>query len=184
MGTGRDQPVPMVVVGRVARAHGRRGEVVVDPETDFPEARFQVGSTIFTLAEGRTIERCVTSARFHRGRAVLGFEGVGTIDEADQLAGAELHVPESTLTPLPQDTFYVHDLVGCDVRTLDGAPVGTVREIQRAAGVSRLIVGAAGGDIDVPLVDAICVRIDTASRSIVIDPPGGLLELNQRNRES
>lgn len=174
----------MAVVGRVARAHGRRGEVIVDPETDFPEARFQVGNAVFAIVGERSVEFRVASARFHRGRAVLGFESVATIDEAERLAGAELHVPESMLTPLPQDTFYVHDLVGCDVRTLDGTPVGTVTEIQRAVGVSRLIIGAARGEIDVPLVDAICVRVDTSSRSIVIDPPEGLLELNQHSRGS
>lgn len=172
------------MVGRVARAHGRRGEVVVDPETDFPETRFQVGNAVFTSAEERSVELRVASVRFHRGRAVIGFERVETIDAADQLAGNKLHVPESMLMPLPRDTFYVHDLVGCDVRTLDGTIVGTVREIQRVAGASRLIIDAAHGEIDVPLVDAICVRVDIAARSIVIDPPEGLLELNQRRRGS
>lgn len=173
-------PEGMVAVGRIARAHGRRGEVVVDPCTDFPELRFRSGSRLFAAAPGDGVAFRVAEARFHRGRAVVRFEGVSDIDGAERLAGIELRVPESALAPLPPDTFYEHDLVGCRVETVDGRPVGAVRSVEAAAGAARLIVDAAGAEVDVPLVDAICVRVEPAARTIVVDPPAGLLDLNRR----
>lgn len=170
----------MVVVGRIARAHGRRGEVVVNPFTDFPELRFRPGARLFASVAGRVVEFCVDAARLQRGRPIVGFEHVSDIEGAERLAGVELRVPESALAPLPPDTFYEHDLVGCRVETVDGRCVGPVRSVEALSGASRLIVEAAGGEVDVPLVDAICVRVEPAARTIVVDPPAGLLELNLR----
>ena len=171
----------MASVGRVARAHGRRGEVIVDPRTDFAEVRFGTGSRLFAQIAGELVELRVVGARFHRGRPIVAFDRVADIDGAERLAGAELRIPESALTPLPADAYYEHDLVGCRVETVDGNAVGPVCAVETAAGTARLIVGAAGGgETDVPLVDAICLDVDVASRRIVIDPPPGLLDLNRR----
>lgn len=170
----------MVVVGRVARAHGRRGEVVVDAYTDFPELRFRCGGRLFAVVEGRFVEFRVGEVRFQRGRPIVGFEGVSDIDGAERLAGVELRVRESELAPLPPDTYYEHDLMGCRVETVDGRCVGAVHGVETACGTARLIVDAAGVEVDVPLVDAICVRVEPAARMIVVDPPAGLLDLNRR----
>ena len=169
----------MVVVGRVARSHGRYGQVIVNVETDFPEARFRVGNTLHASFHEQVVEFRITAARFQSGRPVLGFAGVTTIDDAEQLAGAELRVPEAMLHPLPAGAFYEYVLVGCKVTTVAGVSVGTVTAVQRGGGANRLLVHNHEGEVDVPLVDSICVRIDTISRTIVIDPPDGLLELNR-----
>ena len=170
----------MVLVGRIARAHGRRGQVIVNPETDFPATRFRSGNALYTSVEGETVELRITEARFQGGRPVLGFDRVASIDDAERLAGVELRVPESTLQPLPADVFYEHELVGCEVTTVGGEPIGTVTAVQGTAGANRLIVGAGDGEVAVPLAESICVRIDTAGGTIVVDPPEGLLELNRR----
>ena len=170
----------MVVVGRIARAHGRRGAVIVDPYTDFPEFRFRPGSRLFAALAGGVMDLRIADVRFQRGRPVVAFESVSDIDEAERLAGIELRVPASALAPLPPDTFYEHDLVGCRVETVDGRPVGAVRGVESASGAVRLIVDAAGEAVDVPLVDAICIRVEPAARLIVVDPPAGLLDLNRR----
>ena len=169
----------MVVVGRVARSHGRRGQVIVNTETDFPEARFRAGNTLYASFQEQAVEFRITTARFQSGRPVLGFAGVTTIDDASRLVGAELRVPEATLHPLPAGAFYEHVLVGCKAITVAGASVGTVTAVQRGGGANCLLVHNHEGEVDVPLVDSICVRIDTASRTVVIDPPDGLLELNR-----
>ena len=101
------------------------------------------------------------------------------MDEAERLRGAELRVPDSALRPLPADTWYEHELVGCAVRTVSGERVGTVGGVEGPAGAKRLIVRHDGGEIDVPLVVEICVSIDAGAGSIVIDPPDGLLEVNR-----
>jgi 16S rRNA processing protein RimM len=169
----------MAVVGIVARTHGRRGEVVVNPETDFPEARFRAGGTLFLERDGVPVAVRIRDVRFHGGRPVVAVDGVETLDEAEGLRGAELRVPETALHPLPADTWYEHDLVGCAVRTVGGEAVGSVGGIEGPAGAKRLIVRHEGGEVDIPLVAPICVSIDTRAGSIVVDPPEGLLEVNR-----
>jgi len=170
----------MATVGRIARAHGNRGQVIVNPETDFPESRFRVGAELFVERRGAVEPIRVTSARFQHDRPVIGIAGIETMNDAEALAGLELRVPAESLAPLPRGSFYRHDLVGCRVETRSGENVGVVREVEGTAGGSRLIVVGARGDVQIPLAVDICPTIDVAGRRIVVDPPEGLLELNER----
>ncbi|MCC7416006.1 MAG: ribosome maturation factor RimM [Acidobacteria bacterium] len=170
----------MALVGRVARAHGLRGQVVVNPETDFPEERFRPGAELFFERDGQMAAAIVGTVRFHRGRPIVALRGIETIGEAGALAGLELRVPRDRLVPLPDGTYYRHDLVGCRVETSGGAPIGIVREVEGGAGGSRLVVeDPAGADVLIPLAAEICTVIDPAARRIVVDPPDGLLEANR-----
>ena len=87
----------MVVVGRIARTHGLRGQVIVNPETDFLEERFREGAVLYARRQTLTQPITVTAVRFHQGRPILTLEGVASIDEAERLAGAELRVPAEAL---------------------------------------------------------------------------------------
>ena len=175
----------MAVVGVVARTHGRHGEVVVNPETDFPQERFRAGGTLFLEEAGAPVAMRIRDAWFHGGRPVVSFDGIETLGEAERLRGAELRVPEKDLQPLPADTWYQHELVGCAVRTVRGEEVGKVDGVEGPAAATRLIVRQEDAEVDVPLVAEICVSIDPRARSIVIDPPDGLLEVNRaRTREA
>ncbi len=168
------------VVGRVARAHGNRGQVIVNPETDFVEDRFQVGAELLASRGGRIDRLRVTAMRVHLGRPIIALEGVETMNDAEAMAGVELRVPVGELAPLPSGMFYRHDLVGCRVETTAGEPVGDVTSVEGELGTSRIVVAGPGGDVLIPLAQAICVEIDIAARRIVVDPPAGLLELNRR----
>ncbi len=168
------------VVGRVARAHGNAGQVIVNPETDFIEDRFRVGARLLARRGGRVERMRVTAMRLHLGRPIIGLDGVATMNDAEAMAGIEFRVPTADLEPLPDGLFYRHDLVGCRVETVSGAEVGTVASVEGELGSSRLVVRAPFGDVLVPLARAICVVIDTAARRIVLDPPEGLLDLNRR----
>src|SRR5258705_952933 len=95
----------MAVVGRIARAHGIRGQVIVNPETDFPEVRFQAGAELFIERNGAAIPVRLTSARFHRQRPIIGIYGVETMTDADTLGGLELRVPGEQLAARPPDTL-------------------------------------------------------------------------------
>jgi 16S rRNA processing protein RimM len=169
----------MAVVGRVARPHGLRGDVVINPETDFAETRFRPGATVWTRSAGRDEALTIASARFQNGRPVVGFEGLSSIDAVERLAGLELRVPEEALQPLEAGQYYAHQLVGCSVETTQGIAVGSVTTVETGAGGSRLVVDGARGEILVPLAVEICVSIDVAGRKIRIEPPEGLLELNE-----
>jgi len=105
----------MALVGRVARAHGIHGQVIVNPETDFPAERFRPGAELFIERDGRVEGLRVTTARFHRERPVIGIDGIETMNDAETLAGYELRVPIDRLATLPPGTFYRHDLIGCRV---------------------------------------------------------------------
>jgi 16S rRNA processing protein RimM len=190
----------MAVVGRIARPHGIRGQVVVNLETDFPHERFQPGAEFFakpkTVGDGRQavpgraeahplpetpdVQRLViATVRFHNERPIIGFEGVSDMNAAIALAGSELRIPVEQLATLPPDMFYRHDLVGCAVDTANGSTIGTVTDVEGTLGGSRLVVTTSRGEVLVPLAAEICRSIDVAGKRIVIEPPEGLLDLNR-----
>lgn len=173
----------MVMVGQIARAHGNRGQVIVHSETDFPEERYKPGSVVHVRRGGATESLTIETVRFHRGRPIIGLAGVDTMDAAEELAGSELRVELSALQPLPPGTFYHHDLIGCAVQTRDGRVIGRVSSVDGASVGSRLVVQSERGDILIPLVDGICVGVDVAARTIVVEPPEGLLEANITGRQ-
>lgn len=174
----------MAVVGRIARPHGRHGQVIVNVETDFPEERFRAGGELFVDRGGVVEPLTLTAVRFHQGRPILGFTGVETIEVAERLAGLEVRIPAARLTRLPAGMFYRHDLAGCRVETSAGLEVGVVSGVEGTVDASRLVVASPGGEeILIPLVSDICVAIDTTTKRIVIDPPSGLLDLNMNHKE-
>lgn len=169
----------MALVGRVARTHGLRGHVLVNLETDFPEERFKAGQIVYVAGAAGPRPLTIENVRFHQGRPIVGFAGIDDIAQAELLQHFELRAPIEELEPLPDGSFYRHDLVGCDVITRSGEHVGQVNRVEGPRERSRLVVGEGKGEILIPLVDGICVEIDTTARRIVIEPPEGLLELNR-----
>ena len=173
----------MISVGRVARPHGNAGRVIVDPDTDFAEERFRPGNTVYLRrGVGDVVRLVLRDVRFHRGRPIVGFDGVSTMCAAEALARAEVRVPEESLGRLPAGTFYYHELIGCRVETVDGHAVGTVASVEGGGEAHRLVVEHASAEVHVPLTAPICVRVDPGERVIVVDPPEGLLDLNPSRR--
>jgi len=165
-------------VGRVGRTHGIRGQVVVTPDTDFVAERFRRDARVWIRQAEQTTALTIADAKLEGRRPVLAFEGYDSIEAAETLAGAELRVPESSLQPLPEGTYYLHQLVGCRVETMDGAPVGDVTRIDGGAAAAVLAVASGRGEVLVPLAQEICVDIDVGARLIRVRVPEGLLELN------
>jgi 16S rRNA processing protein RimM len=165
-----------LLVGRIGRAHGLRGQVIVNPETDFMEDRFKVGQRLLVGPSERTREYEIREVRFQQGRPIVGLTGIDTLDGAEALAGAELWLPEAQLAPLPSGTFYRHDLVGCDVQDTGGRRLGRVTSVEGSLDRSYLVVD---GHMMVPLVGVICVAVDIPGRRVTIDPPDGLVDLNR-----
>ena len=167
-----------VLVGRVARAHWNRGQVIVNPETDFPDERFRVGATLL-VGEAGTPRR-IREVRFQKGRPIIALDGVDSMNDAEALAGADLKVPPPPAGSLHEGTFYHYDLIGCEVIDGSGQPIGSVTAVEGTMEMSRLVVAGARGEVLSPLVAAICTDIDIARRRIVADPPEGLIGLNER----
>jgi 16S rRNA processing protein RimM len=172
----------MVLVGTIARPHGIKGQVAINPETDFAEERFAVGETLWTRQSGQSEALKVETVRIQNGRPIVGFEGRSRIEDVETLAGLELRVPAESLKPLESGTFYEHQLVGCLVETVGGEQVGEVARVDGGAGGSLLAVTGSRGEVLVPLAAHICVEVDVDAKRIRIDPPEGLLELNEVRR--
>ncbi len=168
----------LLLVGHIARAHGIRGQVIVNPETDFADERFTVGATLLVGAEARPMR--IASARIQQGRPVIALEGVESIDDAESLAGAELKMPADALGALPAGTYYRHDLVGCQVQDTEGRIIGEVAAVEGPMNGSRLVINAPHGEVLIPLVAAICVEVDPGARRIRVAAPEGLIQLNAK----
>ena len=172
----------MISVGRIARPHGNAGRVVINPDTDFAEERFGAGNVVYVRRGGDVESLVIRDVRFHRGRPIVGFDGVGTIPGAEGLANAEVRVPAEAAGGLPAGTFYYHELIGCRVETVGGRAVGTVVSIEGGGEAHRLVIEGVSAEVQVPLAAPICVRIDPRERLITLDPPEGLLDLNRSRR--
>ncbi|WP_280401338.1 ribosome maturation factor RimM [Nocardia carnea] len=170
-----------LVVGRVAKSHGVRGELVVEVRTDEPELRFAPGSSLRGRAPRSNEVRdfTVESAREHSGRLLVQLAGVTDRGAADALRGTLFLVDSEELGPSQDpDEYYDHELEGLRVELTDGTAVGTVREVLHSAAGELLSVRAAEGgrEILIPFVTAIVPTVSIADGLIVIDPPEGLLD--------
>jgi 16S rRNA processing protein RimM len=167
-------------VGRVARAHGIRGQVIVNPETDFMEDRFREGRVLLVGPLDRAREYAIREVRFHHGRPIVGLTGVETMNDAEALAGSDVWLAESAVAPLPDGTYYRHDLVGCEAYDTKGARLGRVTSVEGSLDRSYLVVDE---HMMIPLVGDIVVAVDIKARRVTIDPPEGLVELNQKGEK-
>ncbi len=167
-----------VVVGRIAKAHGIRGELAVDVRTDSPEQRFRIGAAVTTkLRDGSKRELTIAAAREHSGRLLVRFEEVATRDVAETLRGALLLADTDTLPPTEDpDEFYDHELAGLRAELTDGTVVGKVVEVVHSPAGELLELDVEGREVLVPFVHAIVPTVDIAGGRVVLDPPEGLLD--------
>jgi 16S rRNA processing protein RimM len=169
-----------LTVGRVVKAHGVTGELVVDIRTDDPELRFAPGSVLRAKGSDRR-ERTYTvdTVRPHGARLLLRLEGVADRDAADALRGSVFLIDSADLPPIDEDdTYYDHQLEGLRVRTTAGLEIGTVTEVLHTAAGELLAVKRDGApELLVPFVGAIVTSVSLDDGVIDIDPPDGLLDL-------
>ena len=170
-----------LIIARILRPQGRKGEVAAEILTDFP-ARFQQLQSVFLEVPGQDPKPVKLEDSWpHKGRIILKFSGVDSIDSASCLRGLQVFIPWEQRAPLPPHHYYMCELHGCRVTwERQGQEIGTVVEVEATGGVDVLHVRRPDGksEVLIPLAQEICTRIDLASQTIVIDPPEELLELN------
>ncbi|GAA4910684.1 16S rRNA processing protein RimM [Nonomuraea thailandensis] len=164
-----------LVVGRIGRPHGVRGDVTVEVRTDDPELRFAAGKPIATDPADRG-PLVVAGRRWHKGVLLLAFEGVTDRDAAEELRGTMLVIDSSEVTPSDDpDEFHDHQLIGLSVRTVAGEPVGEVEDVLHH-GQDLLVVRRQGQeDALIPFVRELVPEVDLEAGRLVVDPPEGLL---------
>ncbi|MFI6069044.1 ribosome maturation factor RimM [Micromonospora sp. NPDC051227] len=194
-----------LVVGRIGKPHGVRGEVTVEVRTDEPEARFAPGTVLRTepgatppparsAEPGATpppstdepgvpfrvpAELTIEESRFHQGRVLIAFEGILDRNTAEALRGTLLVVDSADVTP-PDDPeeFHDHQLVGLAVVTPAGERLGEVARIDHAPSSDLLVLRRPEGRTAlIPFVRAIVPEVDLAGGRVIVDPPAGLLDL-------
>jgi 16S rRNA processing protein RimM len=170
-------PPSLVAVGRVVRPQGRRGEVRLVALTDDP-ARLRELAECHLVPPPGGERRAVQAVWFQGDAPVVKLEGSESIADAEALVGRFVSIPATAVRPLPPDHFYAFDLIGCQVETPDGAPVGLVHDVRSGPAHDWWVVRAGAHERLVPAVLAIVERVDLAGRRVVIRPPDGLLELD------
>jgi 16S rRNA processing protein RimM len=164
----------LLIVGRIGRVHGVRGEVTVEVRTDSPEERFQVGTTIST-DPAKFGPLTITGQRWHNGILLLTFDGVSDRGAAEKIKNvllmAEVDVSESD-----PDEFHVQLLIGSTIELIDGTVLGTIDDVLTTKGQNLLSFMRGGKQVLIPFVKAIVPTVDIASRKVVITPPEGLID--------
>ncbi|GAC1673535.1 MAG: ribosome maturation factor RimM [Candidatus Acidiferrum sp.] len=182
-----------MILAHILRPRGNKGEVAAVVLTDFTERLVKlrevfVGNADAVVGEPRAIEvKTCWLSQNHHGQAVFHFEGVNSINEAEQFRGMDVLLPFEQRAELPTGQHFVSDLIGCEVFE-GGARLGKVSDVQfpgegsaiAAAGTPVLEVETAQGELLIPFAEDICTRIDTGARRIEVILPEGLRDLNER----
>lgn len=167
-----------VVIARIVKARGIRGEVACVLETDFPSRFSSLERITAWMPDGTRLCLKVDGCWFHNERVILKFEGYDTMTAAQGLAGGRLVIAEGDLEPLAEGQFFERQVIGSEVVTSDGRKVGHVTRVMRTGGTDLLVLaGDDGRERLIPFADAICTGVDVRAKRITIDPPEGLLDL-------
>ena len=158
-------PAPRwLYVGRVTAPFGVGGEVRVTVDTEFPEQL--ADRPLYLGPEHRNIT--VEHLRMHRRDALVKFDGVDSVEAADALRGSELFIATEDAVPLPEGRYYVHQIVGLEVWTVDGERYGEVRDVLLRPANDVYVVRHAGKDVLVPAIGDVVKRIDLAGGRLLI----------------
>jgi 16S rRNA processing protein RimM len=171
----------LLVVGRIGKPQGIRGEVTVQVRTDDPDTRFAAGSVLHTDPPERG-PVTVAGARWQNGRLVLALEGVEDRSAAERLRETMLQVDARTLPPPEdEDEFHDHVLRGMTAELVTGGVLGEVADVLHLPHGDVLVVrrSGTGAEVLVPFVKAMVPVVDVAARRLQVDPPEGLLDVEE-----
>ena len=174
---GRIEPPEFVTIGRILKPHGVKGAIRVQPLTDDPE-RFSLLHRVF-LTRDEVTRTPFTVSRVQRSNRyiILSFEGIISVEEADQWREAYIEIPRNECLPLPAGSFYYFELIGLDVHTEQGERVGEIEDIFSTPASDIYVVRDGDREVLIPAVQEFVVRIDPEEGVVVISPIEGLLEL-------
>lgn len=176
--TDKDPPGEDVVIARILKARGIRGEVACVLETDFPERFSSLEEVTVLMPDGARLRLRLEDHWFQNQRLILKFEGYDTMTAAQGLAGGRLVIADTDVEPLAEGQYLEREVVGSEVVTGDGRRVGLVTRVMRTGGTDLLVLeGVDGREQLIPFADEICTDVDLAAKRITIEPPEGLLDL-------
>ncbi|MFY9557023.1 MAG: ribosome maturation factor RimM [Blastocatellia bacterium] len=175
--TDTRSPDDNVVIARIVKARGIRGEVACSIETDFPNRFSSLDDIAVWMPDGRLLNLKVEASWFHNERVILKFQGYDTMTAAQTLAGGRLVIPEAELGTLAEGEYFEHQVIGLQAVTAEGLRLGEVSGLLRTGGTDVLVLkGVDGRERLIPFADEIC-DLDVKANRITISPPPGLLDL-------
>jgi len=177
--SGENRGEREVVLAVVGRPWGVKGQFLLDPMGTDPAALLGQGRLRLRRRDGRTEEHALRGSHVAGGRLVVHLQGCGTVEEAERWRGAEVVRREEEFAPAPDGSFYPHELVGLEVADAGGRALGHVAEVLETGGPELLVVRKGDRERLIPFAAAICRTVDKTAGRIVIDPPEGLLDLDQ-----
>jgi len=172
-----DATTELIPVGRVRRPTGIKGAVLVEVYTGEPDRFAGVDSVFLDDREFRIVDRGRSG-----NAAKLTFEGINSIERAQELRDREVSVPEDSLGPAPEGKYYHYELLEADVVDTNGKILGTVHEIIETGSNDVLLVRTSNSEsskpkeILIPVIDGVLVELDRDTNSLIVDPPPGLLD--------
>jgi len=167
----------LVIIARAVRPRGLKGEIVAELLTDFPDRFEDVEELVLVSPKGERTTKRLEDYWFQNDRVVLKVAGYDDVEAAKELVGVEFAVPESERVPLPVDHYYDWELEGCTVK-VGAESIGTVKSVLKTGGTEILVVAdESNKERLIPFADSIVVKVDAEQKTIVVDPPEGLLDL-------
>ena len=171
-----DTPQP-VTVGVILAPHGIRGELKVQPLTDFPE-RFETGSRLWLNGQQWVVQQ----GRWNGKSLILKLRGLETRNDAEALRGAELTVPEATALEA-EGVYYLHDIIGLPVFDVAGERIGILEDVFNSGATDIYVIRGDKGELLLPALDDVVTEVDIPGGRIVVDVPEGI-EFQRRARSS
>ncbi len=181
---GASSPEDLIAVGIIRKAHGVRGEVSVEPWTDFPD-RFSELSSVFLVSPDRSeiVRTSVLSSRGHGERALVRFEVIASPEQVAGFRGWSIEIPATQARKLGEDEYFLHDLVGLSVIDDAGKDLGKVTSVYEGGGGFLLTVGEGSGAFDIPFAASICTSVDLAAQRMTVSLPAGLERLSEEEND-
>lgn len=170
-------PAPdRIVVGRIVKAHGTAGEVLVEVLSDAPD-RFAPGARVEAgELEGERRSLTVRTSRVDRGKLLVSFQGIKTRDQAAAVRGSLLSIAAADVAPPPEGTWYEWQIVGLDVVDENGERLGELVRVDERAGNDLWVVDTGHGETQVPAVEEFVRSVDLDTKRIVVRVIPGLFE--------
>ncbi len=164
-----------LTVGEIVAPFGLAGEMKVRLETDFPDRFSRLKQVCVRSLNGDGKLCTVTGTRQHKGQVLLKLLGITRIEEAEPLRNYLVQIRTAEAVELPENEFYIHSLIGCDVILEDGSKLGPLTSILRGIANDVYVVGSGKSEILLPVIKDVVKRVDLESRIIVVTPTPGLL---------
>ncbi len=165
-------------LGYVIKTHGLHGEVSILLDVDFPEAYEELESVFVASAGSETlVPFFVEHIAIRQNKALIKFEEVDTIEQAEALLKAQLYLPLSSLPPLEGDRYYYHEIIGFTVTDQEQGELGTVRDVYESTGQDMIVMQYQEKEVLIPINDDIVQRVDKAQSLVHVMLPEGLLEV-------